>query len=56
MVANPGRFALALKLLLAPGSAFEHFLAFSDSLWQTTCKTHAFAYEKLVDLLAGGAG
>ena len=51
MVANSGRFALALKLLLAPGSAFNHFLAFSDWLWQTTGKTHEFALEKLVDLL-----
>ena len=51
MVANSGRFALALKLLLGPGSAFNHFLAFSDWLWQSTGKTHEFAYEKLVDLL-----
>ncbi|MDB5932473.1 MAG: Radical [Polaromonas sp.] len=51
MVANSGRFARALGLLLAPGSAFGHFLAFSDWLWQTTGKTHEFAYEKLVDLL-----
>ncbi|MEO7161128.1 MAG: radical SAM protein [Polaromonas sp.] len=51
MVANSGRFALGLKLLLGPGSAFHHFLAFSDWLWQTTGKTHEFALEKLVDLL-----
>ena len=51
MVANSGRFALALKLLLAPGSAFNHFLTFSDWLYQTTGKTHEFALEKLVDLL-----
>ncbi|MDW5444651.1 B12-binding domain-containing radical SAM protein [Polaromonas sp. SM01] len=51
MVANSGRFALGLKLLLEPGSAFQHFLNFSDWLWQTTGKTHEFAYEKLVDLL-----
>jgi hypothetical protein len=51
MVANSGRFARGLKLLLAPGSAFGHFLAFSDWLWQTTGKTHEFALEKLVDLL-----
>ncbi|MFC5522776.1 B12-binding domain-containing radical SAM protein [Polaromonas jejuensis] len=51
MVANSGRFALGLKLLLGPGSAFNHFLAFSDWLWQTTGKTHEFALEKLVDLL-----
>ncbi|MDB5869030.1 MAG: Radical, partial [Polaromonas sp.] len=51
MMANSGRFALALGLLLGPGSAFGHFLEFSDWLWQTTGKTHEFAYEKLVDLL-----
>lgn len=51
MVANSGRFALGLKLLLTPGSAFHHFLNFSDWLWATTAKTHEFALEKLVDLL-----
>ncbi|MCZ8255556.1 MAG: B12-binding domain-containing radical SAM protein, partial [Polaromonas sp.] len=51
MVANSGRFARGLKLLLEPGSAFGHFLDFSDWLWQTTGKTHEFALEKLVDLL-----
>lgn len=56
MVANSGRFALSLKLLLegrseGPPSAFAHFLQFSDWLWQTTGKTHEFAHEKLVDLL-----
>jgi hypothetical protein len=51
MLANSGRFALSLALLLAPGSAFHHFLNFSDWLWQTTGKTHEFALEKLVDLL-----
>jgi hypothetical protein len=51
MLANSGRFALSLALLLAPGSAFHHFLNFSDWLWQSTGKTHEFALEKLVDLL-----
>ena len=51
MVANSGRFASALSLLLSPGSAFHHFLNFSDWLWKTTGKTHEFALEKLVDLL-----
>ena len=54
MVANSGRFASALRLLLileVPSSAFHHFLNFSDWLWQTTGKTHEFALEKLVDLL-----
>ncbi|MEO5659031.1 MAG: DUF4080 domain-containing protein [Polaromonas sp.] len=51
MLANSGRFALSLQLLFRPGSAFAHFLAFSDWLWETTGKTHEFALEKLVDLL-----
>ena len=51
LVANSGRFARSLGLLLGPGSAFGHFLAFSDWLWRATSKTHEFAYEKLVDLL-----
>jgi len=56
MVANSGRFSRALDVLLkdapaVPGSAFGHFLAFSDWLWQRTGKTHEFALEKLVDLL-----
>ena len=56
MVANSGRFSAVLRLLLRDGpddagSAFRHFLAFSDWLWQATGKTHEFAFEKLVDLL-----
>ena len=54
MVANSGRFSGALKLLLVSlgdGSAFHHFLNFSDWLWQTSGKTHEFAHEKLVDLM-----
>ncbi|WP_341909660.1 DUF4080 domain-containing protein [Polaromonas sp. YR568] len=51
LVANSGRFAAALHLLLAPGSAFQNFLGFSDWLWRSTGKTHEFALEKLVDLL-----
>ena len=50
-VANSGRFSKALTLLLQPASAFNQFMNFSDWLWQTTGKTHEFAYEKLVDLL-----
>ena len=53
MVANSGRFVATLKLLLGDGSAFNSFLNFSDWLWQTTGKTHEFAYEKLVDLMHG---
>jgi hypothetical protein len=51
LVVNSGRFANVLKLLMNGGSAFNHFLDFSDWLWQTTGKTHEFAQEKLVDLL-----
>ncbi|MES2192402.1 MAG: DUF4080 domain-containing protein [Pseudomonadota bacterium] len=51
MVANSGRFSQCLKLLLEPGSAFGHFLNFSNWLWATTGKTHEFALEKLHDLL-----
>ncbi|MEO6319037.1 MAG: DUF4080 domain-containing protein, partial [Polaromonas sp.] len=56
MMANSGRFSAVLRLLLrdgadSAGSAFGHFLAFSDWLWRTTAKTHEFALEKLVDLL-----
>lgn len=51
MLANSGRFARGLQLLLVPGSAFGQFLRFSDWLWALTGKTHEFAPEKLVDLL-----
>ena len=51
LVVNSGRFTHSLKLLMNGGSAFNHFLGFSDWLWQTTGKTHEFALEKLVDLL-----
>lgn len=66
LVGNSGRFARARALLLqthvalihdgtgrdpAPASAFYAFLQFSDWLWTITGKTHAFAHEKLVDLL-----
>ena len=51
MLANSGRLARVLKLLLEPGSAFGHFLDFSDWLWKTTGKTHEFTPEKIVDLL-----
>lgn len=51
MVVNSGRFGSAVMLLLQPGSAFHHFLNFSDWLWRTTGKTHEFAHEKLTDLV-----
>ncbi|MCY7369854.1 MAG: DUF4080 domain-containing protein, partial [Polaromonas sp.] len=53
LIANSGRFGATLKLLLAPGSAFGQFLAFSDWLWLETGKTHQFAFENLVDFLHG---
>ena len=37
MLANSGRFAASLKLLLEPGSAFGNFLDFSDWLWLICC-------------------
>ena len=49
IVANSGRFASALKLLLDNGSAFYNFLNFSDWLWQTTGKTSGLSPEMLVD-------
>ena len=51
LVANSGRFAHSLALLLSGPSAFAAFLGLSDWLWQTTGKTHEFAHDKLVDLL-----
>ena len=51
LVANAGRFAQALQLLLAGPSAFAAFMQWSDWLWQRTGKTHEFAQEALVDFL-----
>jgi hypothetical protein len=51
LVANSGRFAQSLQLLLAGPSAFAAFMQWTVWLWQTTGKTHEFAHEKLVDLL-----
>ncbi len=51
LVANSGRFAQSLLLLLAGPSAFAAFMQWTVWLWQTTGKTHEFAHEKLVDLL-----
>ncbi len=51
LVVNSGRFSKTLQCLLQPGSAFNNFLDFSDWLWQTTGKTHEFAFEKLVDVM-----
>jgi radical SAM superfamily enzyme YgiQ (UPF0313 family) len=55
IVANSGKHAVCKPLLLGlelPGaSPFQRFLGFSDWLWTNTGKTHAFAAEKLLDLL-----
>ena len=54
LVANSGRFAGVLPLLLVAGreeSAFAHFLAFSDWLYERTAQTHQLALERLFDLL-----
>ncbi len=51
VVANSGRFAHSMRLLLGGGSAFYNFLGWSDWLWARTGKTHEFALERLVDLL-----
>lgn len=50
IVANSGRFTRTLPLLLAD-QAFEQFLAFSDWLYARTGKTHAIAYERMVEFL-----
>jgi hypothetical protein len=51
LLANSGRFARSLQILLAGPSAFGAFLSWSDWLWQRSGKTHEFAHEALVDLL-----
>jgi radical SAM superfamily enzyme YgiQ (UPF0313 family) len=51
LVANSGRFAGTLPVLLQGESAFAAFLAWSDWLWQSTGKTHGLTPEALVDAL-----
>jgi radical SAM superfamily enzyme YgiQ (UPF0313 family) len=51
LVANSGRFAHSLPLLLAGGSPFERFQALSDWLWATTRQTHGIALVRLFELL-----
>jgi radical SAM superfamily enzyme YgiQ (UPF0313 family) len=55
LVANSGRFARTLPLLLAPdlpqASPFARFLALSDWLFASTGKTHAIANERLYELV-----
>ncbi len=51
LTANSGRFRQSLALLLQGPSAFDHFMRFSDWLWQTTGKTSGLTPENLVDSL-----
>ncbi|MEE9333276.1 MAG: DUF4080 domain-containing protein [Granulosicoccaceae bacterium] len=50
LIGNSGRFTNTLPLLLNAGP-FEHFMALSDWLFQTTTQTHRFALSKLFELL-----
>jgi hypothetical protein len=50
LVANSGRFPNVLPLLLAD-QPFQHFLLFSDWLFDTTGQTHRIALPKLFDLI-----
>ena len=51
LLANAGRFASSLPILLASRSPFAAFLAFSDWLWQGTGLTSRLTPEKLLDSL-----
>ena len=51
LVANSGRFARSLPILLAGASPFERFLALSDWLWETTRQTHGIALVRSFELL-----
>ena len=51
LVANSGRFARTLPLLLQGPSAFAAFLAFADWLWQRQGETAQLTPEQLVDAL-----
>ena len=51
LVANSGRFAHTLKLILAD-DPFAHFMAFSDWLYANTDATHRIAMERLAKLVA----
>lgn len=50
LIGNSGRFPATLPLLLGI-SPFEHFMALSDWLFETTTQTHRIALPKLFDLL-----
>jgi hypothetical protein len=51
LVANSGRFARTLPLLLSASSAFGAFADFSEWLWEQTAKTSGLTPEQLVDSL-----
>jgi hypothetical protein len=51
LVANSGRFAQALPLLLQGSSAFAAFLQFADWLWSRAGETSGLTPERLVDAL-----
>ena len=51
LVANSGRFAQTVALLLQGPSAFGAFLHFADWLWSRTGQTSGFTPERLVDAL-----
>ena len=51
LVANSGRFARTLTVLMQGPSPFWAFMAFSDWLWHTTGQTSGLTPEALVDAL-----
>ena len=51
LVANSGRFARTLAVLMQGASPFWAFMAFSDWLWHTTGQTSGLTPEALVDAL-----
>ncbi|NTV68649.1 MAG: DUF4080 domain-containing protein [Azonexaceae bacterium] len=51
LLANSGRFAQSLPVLLTGPSPFNAFLAFADWLWESTGQTSGLTPEKLVDSL-----
>lgn len=53
MIANTGRFALALQLALG-GDPFGRFLKLADWLYATTGKTHQINLDRLFDLMFRG--
>ncbi len=54
LLANSGHFKNSLKILLAD-QAFEHFLAFSDWLYEYSGKTHQISLRRLYDYMYYGS-